>query len=434
MSPTACRASSPSATWVQSSTASRRPRLPSRLILSSSEPPVMNFCAMYGTPSCSPRSMTGTTFGCATRAAAPASRSKRRRNTSSRASCAFTTFRATISPSGATARYTRPIPPSPSIACTLYGPTNSPSCGSAAARSASSSFIPGTSSGGRRWDAVDAGRARQRLERARVDARRLAQHGPRTGLRLGGRGEHGQRLERRRHRPLRAPELRGRLDIGEGHNRQHHDLGEGGDDPQQPEVPDGLADRDVVEPPGLVVEDAREHEQQPELRQRQHTARPRWLPLEQPRVDRRVEERGEQVVAADEQEPVPVAGHEREDQADDRRADEGRRSGVDSAYDGGAHRGFLYASCFVLRIWLIAFDALPASESCRLSFDGNDRYLRFSARAQSATKRRASYFRPAIVSAFGTTVFEISPIAQRRESGLSSGGTPQFVFSRIRSW
>src|SRR3954452_2886456 len=96
--------------------------------------------------------------------------------------------------------------------------------------------------------------------------------------------------------------------------------------------------------------------------------------------------------------------------------------------------GFLYASCFVLRIWLIAFDALPASESCRLIFEGNDRYLRFSARAQSPTKRRASYLRPAIVSAFGTTVFEIRPIVQRRESGLSSGGTPQFVFSRMRSW
>src|SRR3954464_15240279 len=95
--------------------------------------------------------------------------------------------------------------------------------------------------------------------------------------------------------------------------------------------------------------------------------------------------------------------------------------------------GHIYASCLVLRIWPIAREALPASESCRPSFDGNERYRRLSARAQSDTKRRASYLRPAIVSAFGTTVFEISPIAHSRESGRSSGGIPQFVFSRIRS-
>src|SRR3954452_25421093 len=95
--------------------------------------------------------------------------------------------------------------------------------------------------------------------------------------------------------------------------------------------------------------------------------------------------------------------------------------------------GHIYASCLVLRIWPIARDALPASESCMLSFDGNERYLRFSARARSERKRRASYVRPAIVSAFGTTVFEISRIAQSRESGGSSGGMPHFVLSRIRS-
>src|SRR4051812_9593058 len=95
--------------------------------------------------------------------------------------------------------------------------------------------------------------------------------------------------------------------------------------------------------------------------------------------------------------------------------------------------GHIYASCLVFRIWLIAREALPASESCMLSFDGNERYRRFSARAQSATKRRASYLSPAIVSAFGTTVFEISPIAHSRESGRSSGGMPQLVLSRIFS-
>src|SRR3954465_15334096 len=99
---------------------------------------------------------------------------------------------------------------------------------------------------------------------------------------------------------------------------------------------------------------------------------------------------------------------------------------------GVGHMGrFLpYASCFVLRIWLIALDALPASDSCKPRRDANERYFRFSALAQSPTKRRASYLSPAIVSAFGTTVLEISPIVQRRESGLSSGGTPQFVLSR----
>src|SRR3954453_11838074 len=95
--------------------------------------------------------------------------------------------------------------------------------------------------------------------------------------------------------------------------------------------------------------------------------------------------------------------------------------------------GHIYASCLVLRIWPIAREAFPASESCMLSFDGNERYLRFSARAQAETKGRASYLRPAIVSAFGTTVFEISPIAQILESGQSSGGMPQFVLSRMRS-
>ncbi len=43
------------------------------------------------------------------------------------------------------------------------------------------------------------------------------------------------------------------------------------------------------------------------------------------------------------------------------------------------------------------------------------------------------YLRPAIVSPFGTTVFAFSPIMQRRESSRSSGGTPQLVFSLIRS-
>ena len=56
-----------------------------------------------------------------------------------------------------------------------------------------------------------------------------------------------------------------------------------------------------------------------------------------------------------------------------------------------------------------------------------------SARAQSPTKRREMYLSPAIVSPFGTTVLALMPIMQRRESSRSSGGTPQFVLSTIRS-
>src|SRR5919112_5732243 len=74
-----------------------------------------------------------------------------------------------------------------------------------------------------------------------------------------------------------------------------------------------------------------------------------------------------------------------------------------------------------------------ASFICIEKRDGNGRSFRPSARKQSPTKRRASYFSPAIVSAFGTTVFELRPIAARRESGRSSGGTPQFDFSLIFS-
>jgi hypothetical protein len=43
------------------------------------------------------------------------------------------------------------------------------------------------------------------------------------------------------------------------------------------------------------------------------------------------------------------------------------------------------------------------------------------------------YLSPAIVSPFGTTVLALMPIIARRESGRSSGGTPQLVLSTIRS-
>src|SRR3954452_19434907 len=93
-----------------------------------------------------------------------------------------------------------------------------------------------------------------------------------------------------------------------------------------------------------------------------------------------------------------------------------------------------YASCAVLRIWRIDFTDWRAGRIWSEKRDGNARDFTFSARWQSPTKRRAWYFRPAIVSAFGTTVFEIRPIAQSRESGRSSGGTPQLVLSLIFSF
>jgi hypothetical protein len=64
---------------------------------------------------------------------------------------------------------------------------------------------------------------------------------------------------------------------------------------------------------------------------------------------------------------------------------------------------------------------------------GNQRRRSRSARAASATKRRDTYLVPAIVSALGTTLFAVSPLRHRRDSGSSSGGTPQLVFSRMRS-
>jgi hypothetical protein len=56
-----------------------------------------------------------------------------------------------------------------------------------------------------------------------------------------------------------------------------------------------------------------------------------------------------------------------------------------------------------------------------------------SALKQSPANRRAWYLSPAIVSAFGTIVFDTSPIIARRDSGRSSGGTPQLSLSFTRS-
>src|SRR2546423_9390797 len=79
----------------------------------------------------------------------------------------------------------------------------------------------------------------------------------------------------------------------------------------------------------------------------------------------------------------------------------------------------------------MALAALLVRESCIPRRDPKERPLMFSARTQSPTKRRPWYLRPEIVSAFGTTVFEIRPIAQRRGSGRASGGVAQLVFQRL---
>ena len=57
-----------------------------------------------------------------------------------------------------------------------------------------------------------------------------------------------------------------------------------------------------------------------------------------------------------------------------------------------------------------------ASDVCIENRDGNERGLMPSARKQSPAKRRAWYLSPAIVSAFGTIVFDTRPIIARRES------------------
>ena len=72
---------------------------------------------------------------------------------------------------------------------------------------------------------------------------------------------------------------------------------------------------------------------------------------------------------------------------------------------------------------------LRARPICIANRPRSERWRRRSARTTSPTNRRATYFVPAMVSPFGTTVFASRPFRQSRESGRSSGGTPQFVFS-----
>ena len=66
------------------------------------------------------------------------------------------------------------------------------------------------------------------------------------------------------------------------------------------------------------------------------------------------------------------------------------------------------------------------------SREGNLRTRMRSARAQSETKRRPMYLRPAIVSPCGTTLLAISPIVHSRDSARSRPGTPQLVRSSMR--
>src|SRR3954453_21677075 len=77
------------------------------------------------------------------------------------------------------------------------------------------------------------------------------------------------------------------------------------------------------------------------------------------------------------------------------------------------------ASCSVLSRRLMPLTTSRARDVCIDHFEPNERGLMPSARKQSPANRRAWYLRPAIVSAFGTIVFDTSPIIASRDSGRS---------------
>src|SRR3989454_5618565 len=110
--PRACAAARPRASWSASPCTweggSRGPSITVRKVCPSSSSVTRN-----GTPSCSPRSYTASTFGCSSAPAVCASCSKRRTRAGSWA--AVTTLTATRRPSlSSRATSTRPIPPFPS--------------------------------------------------------------------------------------------------------------------------------------------------------------------------------------------------------------------------------------------------------------------------------------------------------------------------------
>ena len=74
-----------------------------------------------------------------------------------------------------------------------------------------------------------------------------------------------------------------------------------------------------------------------ELADGEHEGQPRRLPLDQVRVDDRVERDAHQEVDPDRHDPALVVGDEREDRGQDRRADQDRDAGLDAAEGGRAH-------------------------------------------------------------------------------------------------
>ena len=112
--PVPCRASSPPAISRQTLTAGAAPAGPSRWILSSSEPPLDERLSQVGLPLVVARVEHGHDVRVLTRSAALASRSKRLRNTGSLLRSRLHELERDLPAVSWTARYTRPMPPSPS--------------------------------------------------------------------------------------------------------------------------------------------------------------------------------------------------------------------------------------------------------------------------------------------------------------------------------
>ena len=132
---------------------------------------------------------------------------------------------------------------------------------------------------------------------------------------------------------------------------------------------------------------------------------------------------------------------ERDDRGEDRRPDQDRDARLQTAEHGRAHQ----ASCSTRRALRIALRRTrarggPASRDARRSCAcAGSRHA-----TQSATKRRAMYLSPAIVSPFGITALERMPIAASREFGpieprhpavlmQAASGPPRWECRRTRS-
>jgi hypothetical protein len=80
-----------------------------------------------------------------------------------------------------------------------------------------------------------------------------------------------------------------------------------------------------------------EQEQDDELTDREHERQPRRLPLDQVRVDDRVERYPHEEIDPDRDDPPFVFGEDRQDRGQDRRADQDRNAGLHAAQRGRAH-------------------------------------------------------------------------------------------------